>query len=128
MSIAVLDVGKTNAKVILLDEAGEPLGQRSCACAVRPGPPYPHLDLDGVWDWALTALRELASLAPIDCIVPVAHGAAGVLMAGDAPALPALDYEYPGPTPRQRRCCPSLTRSSIRARPYCPWACAWVPS
>jgi L-fuculokinase len=97
MSIAVLDVGKTNAKVVLLNEAGALLAQRSRACAVRPGPPYPHLDLDGLWDWVLTSLRELARVAPIDCIVPVAHGAAGVLMAGDRPALPGLDYEHPGP-------------------------------
>ena len=60
MSIAVLDVGKTNAKVVLLNEAGALLAQRSRPCAVRPGPPYPHLDLDGLWDWVLTSLRELA--------------------------------------------------------------------
>ena len=42
-------------------------------------------------------LRELAALAPVTCIVPVAHGAAAVLMAGDELALPALDYEHPGP-------------------------------
>ncbi len=97
MAIAVLDVGKSNAKLLLLDEAGEVLAQRSRACAVLPGPPYPQLDLDGIWRWAVAALRELAALAPIRCIVPVAHGAAAVLMAGEAPALPALDYEHPAP-------------------------------
>ena len=39
MAIAVLDVGKTNAKVLLLDEAGETLAQRARPCAVRPGRP-----------------------------------------------------------------------------------------
>ena len=97
MPIVVLDIGKTNAKTILLDDTGEMLAQRSRACAVRPGPPYPHLDLDGMWSWAMTALGELASLAPIECIVPVTHGAAAVLMAGEQPALPALDYEHSGP-------------------------------
>jgi sugar (pentulose or hexulose) kinase len=97
MAIAVLDVGKTNAKLLLLDEAGAVVAQRARPCAVLPGPPYPHLDLDGIWAWAVAALRELAALAPIGCIVPVAHGAAAVLMAGDTPALPALDYEHPGP-------------------------------
>ena len=90
MAIAVLDVGKSNAKLLLLDEAGEVLAQRSRACAVLPGPPYPQLDLDGIWRWAVAALRELAALAPIRCIVPVAHGAAAVLMGGEAPVLPAL--------------------------------------
>ena len=97
MPIVVLDIGKTNAKTILLHDTGEMLAQRSRACAVRPGPPYPHLDLDGMWSWAMTALGELASLAPIECIVPVTHGAAAVLMAGEQPALPALDYEHSGP-------------------------------
>ena len=97
MAILVLDVGKTNAKVILLDEAGEVLAQRSRPTAAVPGPPYPQLDVAGVWDWAQGALAELAALAPVRCIVPVAHGAAGVLVAGDELALPALDYEHDGP-------------------------------
>ena len=81
----------------MLDEAGEVLAQRSRACAVLPGPPYPQLDLDGIWRWAVAALRELAAMAQIRCIVPVAHGAAAVLMGGEAPVLPALDYEHPAP-------------------------------
>jgi L-fuculokinase len=97
MAIAVLDVGKTNAKVLLLDDAGHTLAQRSRACAVRPGPPYPQLDLDGVWAWAVEALAELAGMAPVECVVPVAHGAAAVPLAGDELAMPALDYEHPGP-------------------------------
>jgi L-fuculokinase len=97
LAIAVLDIGKTNAKAILLGEGGEPLAQRSRGCAVLAGPPYPRLDLDGIWAWAVDALRELSALAPIRRIVPVAHGAAAVLMAGKEPALPALDYEYSAP-------------------------------
>lgn len=100
MAIAVLDVGKSNAKLLVLDEAGEVLDARSQACGVLPGPPYPQLDLEGVWAWALTALVELARPHVISTIVPVAHGAAAVLMAGEAPALPALDYEHPGPDAR----------------------------
>ncbi len=97
MPIAVLDIGKTNAKVLLLRDDGEMLAQRSRPCAVRHEPPYPQLDLDAIWTWAVAALAELAPLGPIDCIVPVAHGAAAVLLAGDELALPALDYEHPGP-------------------------------
>ena len=97
MPIAVLDIGKTNAKVIVVDDAGEPLASRSRPSAVLPGPPYPALDLDGVWAWAVTALAELAGEHRIEAIVPVAHGAAAVLMAGEEPALPALDYEFAGP-------------------------------
>ncbi len=97
MAIAVLDVGKTNAKVLLLDDAGQVLAHRGRPCGTLPGPPYPQLDLDGIWAWAVAALREIATIERIDCIVPVAHGAAAVLMAGEQLALPALDYEYSGP-------------------------------
>ena len=97
MAIAVLDVGKTNAKVLLLDDAGRVLAQRGRPCGTLSGPPYPQLDLDGIWAWAVAALGEIAAIERIECIVPVAHGAAAVLMAGEEPALPALDYEHPGP-------------------------------
>ena len=42
--------------------------------------------------WLKRALAEAAKLAEITAIVPVGHGAAGVLMAGDTPVC-ALDYE-----------------------------------
>lgn len=100
MAVAVLDIGKTNAKLLVLGEAGEVLEARSQACGVLPGPPYPQLDLEGIWAWVVGALAELAPRHAIRTIVPVAHGAAAVLMAGDAPVLPGLDYEHPGPQAR----------------------------
>lgn len=101
MAIAVLDIGKSNAKLLVLDHAsGTVLASRAQACGVVPEPPYPHLDLEGVWAWAVGALAQLAPRHVIRTIVPVAHGAAAVLMAGEAPALPALDYEHAGPQVR----------------------------
>ncbi|MFO1050084.1 MAG: FGGY family carbohydrate kinase [Geminicoccaceae bacterium] len=120
MAIAVLDIGKTNAKVILLDEAGAVLAQRSRPSTGLAGPPYPQLDLDGTWDWAKATLAELASAAPIRCIVPVAHGAAGVLMAGERPALPALDYEHDGPEAVAAELATLLDPFALTASPVLP--------
>lgn len=120
MAIAVLDVGKTNAKLLLLGEDGRVLAQRARACAVLPGPPYPHLDLDGVWGWAVGALRELAAITLIRCIVPVAHGAAAVLMAGQARALPALDYEHPAPDECAGELLPQLDPFALTGSPVLP--------
>lgn len=120
MAVAIVDVGKSNAKVLVLDEAGTVLARRSRPCAVLPGPPYPHLDLDGIWVWAVGALRELAPIAPIRCIAPVAHGAAGVLMAGEAPAMPALDYEHPGPEGLAGELAPLLDPFALTASPVLP--------
>ncbi len=94
---AVLDVGKTHVRVHVVDARGRALDARSRGTPHREGPPYPHLDAPAIFDWACRALRELGRAQPIEAIVPVAHGAAAALLAGDALALPVLDYEFAGP-------------------------------
>ncbi len=48
------------------------------------------------WAFLLKGLCKLAAMAKITDIVPVAHGAAGVLVDATASlALPMLDYEHP---------------------------------
>ncbi len=97
MTIAVLDIGKTNVKVVLLDEAGHTLAMRSRANVSLPGPPYPHFDAAGIEQWAIEALASLPDRVQIEAIVPVAHGCGAALVAGESLALPMLDYEHPGP-------------------------------
>ena len=97
MNTAVLDIGKTNAKVVLVSDAGEEVAERRMPNRVLPGPPYPHFDAEALWAFALGALRDLAPLG-ISAIVPVTHGACAALVdEGGALALPVLDYEHPGP-------------------------------
>lgn len=97
MTIAVLDIGKTNVKVVLLDESGRTLATRSRPNVSRPGPPYPHFDAEGIERWAIEALARLPDRHAIEAIVPVAHGCGAALVAGEALALPMLDYEHSGP-------------------------------
>ena len=92
----VLDVGKTNLKLCAVDRAGNALRTLTRPNAVRSGPPYPHFDVDGILDWAVAGLRSLARELAIEAVVPVAHGAAAALLAGDELALPVLDYEFEG--------------------------------
>lgn len=97
--IAVLDIGKTNAKVLVLDCAtGEELDVRRRPNTVIAGPPYPHYDIEGLWDFLCAALRELNTAPGFDAISITTHGASGVLLdeAGGL-ALPVLDYEYEYP-------------------------------
>jgi sugar (pentulose or hexulose) kinase len=97
--IAVIDIGKTNAKVALVD------GERLAEIAVRTRPntvltegPYPHYDVEGHWTFILDALRVLNAEATIDAITVTTHGASAVLIdAAGGLALPALDYEFDGP-------------------------------
>lgn len=96
--IAVLDIGKTNVKLALVDALrGEEIHVAAQPNPVRPGPPYPHFDTDAIWAFVR---RELAALAGggIDAIAVTTHGACAALLQADgALAAPVLDYEHPGP-------------------------------
>lgn len=97
--IAVLDIGKTNAKVLVLDCAtGEELDVRRLANKVIAADPYPHYEMEGLWNFFRKALAELSVAPGYDAISITTHGASGVLLneAGDL-ALPVLDYEYEYP-------------------------------
>lgn len=94
--IAVVDIGKTNAKVVLVGPDGAEREERRLPNTVRSGPPYPHFDTDALVDFVLGALSVLS--AEIRAIVPVTHGACAALVDDDgALVLPVLDYEHDGP-------------------------------
>ncbi len=101
-TVALIDVGKTNAKVVLVDaaEAGE-RAFRTISNPARTDGPYAHFDVARLWDFILDALAELNREAPIDAVSVTAHGSAGAFISsnpeGDGLALPILDYEFPGP-------------------------------
>jgi L-fuculokinase len=95
--LAVLDVGKTNVKLAILDEQGAVLCERRRSNKVLDAPPYPHYDVDGIWRWLLDELGDAAARYPVDAIVTTAHGACAALVGDSALALPVLDYEHPAP-------------------------------
>ncbi len=94
---AVIDIGKTNARVALVDASGAVLETASAPNETLVGEPYPHADLDALERFALGALARFARMALISTVVPAAHGASGVLVGEDGPVLPLLDYEHDGP-------------------------------
>ncbi|PIO98673.1 FGGY-family carbohydrate kinase [Pleomorphomonas carboxyditropha] len=96
--IAVLDVGKTNVKLVVHDlETGGDVFVRTRPNAVVDAPPYPHYDVEGMWAFFLDTLKEAAAVQRIDALSFTTHGATFVLLAGDRLALPILDYEFLGP-------------------------------
>ncbi|KGJ02731.1 Sugar (pentulose or hexulose) kinase [Paracoccus halophilus] len=97
--IAVIDIGKTNAKLALVE--GETLAEIAVVTRPNrplPGPPWSHVDLDGHWDFFLHHLSAFHAAHGVDAISVTTHGAAAVLLddAGQV-AVPMLDYEHPGP-------------------------------
>lgn len=97
--IAVIDIGKTNAKVVVVDAAtGTELAVRRTANTVLSGPPYPHFDTEALWAFILDALAEFAAKPGVDAVSITTHGASAALLdeKGNL-ALPLLDYEYTYP-------------------------------
>ena len=98
-SVAVLDIGKTNIKVLAFDEQGNVVAQASRANAALPANsvcPYLHLDAEGAWAFLIEGLTEIAAAAPIDAVSITTHGAAGVLVDDEGAVLPPMDYEWEG--------------------------------
>ena len=94
--VAILDVGKTHAKLLLADAvSGELMGS-----AQRHRQPYEagglrQLDLDATWEWLLQALAAAEHPERITDFVPVGHGAAAALIDAQGALLAAPDYEDP---------------------------------
>lgn len=98
-NVAVIDVGKTNAKLALvaLDTLTE-IAVMTRRNKVQPAPPYPHFDTEGHWRFFLGGLRELNTQHGVDAIAVTTHGASAALLAADGSlAAPILDYEHSGP-------------------------------
>lgn len=94
--IAVFDVGKTNAKLSLVDPA---LG-RELWSVRRPNDLVEtgvgrQLDVLAIEAWLLDSLRAAPQRERIGVIVPIAHGAAAVLVDHAGDVLAAPDYEDP---------------------------------
>lgn len=97
-AVAVFDVGKSNAKLALVDLATQAvIAARTTPNIVRRDGPYPHFDVERLWSWLIEGLGEFGRRARIAVISTTTHGACFALTAGDTLALPILDYEFTGP-------------------------------
>lgn len=92
--IAVFDVGKTNAKIAFVDPAdGQELWSTRRANEVVAGPAGRELDVVAIEAWLLESLRAAPGRDRVKVIVPIAHGAAAVLVDDAGEVLAAPDYE-----------------------------------
>jgi sugar (pentulose or hexulose) kinase len=98
---AIIDIGKTNAKVSLWNPDGRLLARRTRANdapeRTGSGAPSRALDVDGIEGWLIESLSEYAKWARIRRLVPVGHGAAAALIRSGRLYVPPMDYEEPVP-------------------------------
>lgn len=97
MTVAVLDIGKSNVKLNAATEAGVIAETLATPNPCLPGPPYRHHDLRTLESWVLDALAELGRRHRIEAFVPCGHGSGGVLVDAEGPVLPMVDYEQDPP-------------------------------
>lgn len=97
--IAVIDIGKTNAKLALVDrESLIEIAVITRPNTVLPAPPWPHFDVNGHWAFVLDGLRDFHAEHGIDAISVTTHGACAALLDREGNlAAPILDYESAGP-------------------------------
>lgn len=97
--VGVIDIGKTNAKLALVDAGSgdEILVEKRPNAVLRDGP-WPHFDLEGHWRFILGALSRFNAEHSIEGISVTTHGASAVLLDAQGElAAPMLDYEHDGP-------------------------------
>src|SRR5580765_5571655 len=91
--IAVLDIGKTNLKLLVATEDGLPLETHAIPNVVNTVGPYLAYDLAGLEEWFLDALAAVSQRHAIGAVIATAHGCGAVLVDGNKPVLPMMDYE-----------------------------------
>ena len=96
--VAVLDIGKTNTKLMLVEApSGRTVwsAERASAAILSRNAPVlkTELDIFGIENWLLAQLRDLPERGRVSAILPIAHGAALVLVDGEGEVLAAPDYE-----------------------------------
>ncbi len=89
----VLDIGKTNVKLSLLDAQANVLAEQRCPNNIVQDGIYPHHDTDRIWSWMLHVFSEFSRIAKVSAIIPVTHGATAALVNDKGLTLPILDYE-----------------------------------
>ncbi|MDB5439578.1 MAG: carbohydrate kinase [Caulobacteraceae bacterium] len=95
--VAVLDVGKTLAKLSLWAPGGDLIARASRPNSQVEAVGYTALDVAGIEAFIAETLGDFARRGEIGAIVPVGHGAAAAIIKNGALACPPMDYESPIP-------------------------------
>lgn len=95
--VLILDIGKTNVKVLVLNDKLETVFEQRRSNQVLNSEPYPQYDVEGIWEWLLRMMTEAGKDFAISAISITTHGATAALIDrdrnDDGLVLPVLDYE-----------------------------------
>ena len=117
-AVAVLDVGRTDVKLLAITPHGQLLSLRSAPNEVRTGEPYPSCDTEHIWRWMMAALADLGERFTIRAIVPTSYGSTAALIDAADLVLPILDYAADPP--------PAIAAAYAEAAPWFEECCCPV--
>ena len=97
--VAVIDIGKTNAKLALVDlDTLSEIAVRTTPNTVLADGLYPHFDCERIWSFILDGLAAFHGEKQVGAISVTTHGCAAALLGEEGQlAMPVLDYEFAGP-------------------------------
>ena len=95
--VAVIDLGKTNIKLLVATPNGEPVETLTYPNNPDASGSYLAIDLKRIERLILDALTALGKKHRIRAIISTTHGCSGVLVDDTGPVLPAMDYEANAP-------------------------------
>lgn len=95
--VAVLDIGKTNKKIALYDEALTEVAFREHAFEAAPGDDgIAHEPVTAMWEWFTDTLAELFREHPFSAIAVSTHGATVTALDADGElSMPVIAYDQP---------------------------------
>ena len=96
----VIDIGKTNIKIHVLDRSHNNLATFNKKNNVFHNSFYDAVDVDGIWTWIIKTIKTCSQNFQINSLVVSGHGATGALIdtskGEDGLVLPIMDYEWNG--------------------------------
>jgi L-fuculokinase len=94
--IAIIDIGKTNARVALIEpHTGAEVWRAQRVNQIVSTPLVRELDIREIERWLIQTLQHAPDKQRVSAIVPIAHGAAAVLVDQQGAVVFAPDYEDP---------------------------------
>jgi len=95
-AVAILDLRKKHTRLLIVDATnGALVAQFECPSAPLASALGPQLDVLGIEDWLHVRLATTKERGHLRAVVPIAHGAAAVLLDRSGTVLAALDYDNP---------------------------------
>lgn len=95
----IIDIGKTHVKIHVLDSTQTSIFSKHISNTVVDNDYYPSADIQGIWQFFKSSIKEAAQAYKIENISITTHGATAALIdrnsdSEDGLVLPVLDYEF----------------------------------